>query len=154
MSHPLFSCSSCSYVWLFFWSLTDFTVSYPCGFFCSVYSQIVVKKGEEVNGYLKVSTGRKIGFFPADMLQEIWGGPAVVVLQNAAAEARVLALKQQQQISYLTFNYNHTWMTIFQIFVNLDILCKNFWWTPLIHCTFPGKKKLWNSLLWAAVKIK
>lgn len=34
-------------------------------------SQIVVKKGEEVNGYLKVSTGRKLGFFPADLLQEI-----------------------------------------------------------------------------------
>ncbi|KAI4871652.1 hypothetical protein NFI96_019891 [Prochilodus magdalenae] len=33
--------------------------------------QIVVKKGDEVNGYLKVSTGRKIGFFPADILQEI-----------------------------------------------------------------------------------
>ncbi|XP_056607061.1 SH3 and cysteine-rich domain-containing protein 3-like [Triplophysa dalaica] len=33
--------------------------------------QIVVKKGEEVNGYLKVSTGRKLGFFPADILQEI-----------------------------------------------------------------------------------
>lgn len=38
-------------------------------FFC--LSQIVVKKGEEVNGYLKVSTGRKLGFFPADLLQEI-----------------------------------------------------------------------------------
>ncbi|TRY91654.1 hypothetical protein DNTS_003325 [Danionella cerebrum] len=33
--------------------------------------QIVVKKGEEVNGYLKVSTGRKLGFFPADLLQEL-----------------------------------------------------------------------------------
>ncbi|XP_073708554.1 SH3 and cysteine-rich domain-containing protein 3-like [Garra rufa] len=33
--------------------------------------QIVVKKGDEVNGYLKVSTGRKLGFFPADILQEI-----------------------------------------------------------------------------------
>ncbi|XP_053491934.1 SH3 and cysteine-rich domain-containing protein 3-like [Ictalurus furcatus] len=33
--------------------------------------QIVVKKGEEVNGYMKVSTGRKLGFFPADILQEI-----------------------------------------------------------------------------------
>uniref|UniRef100_W5MFU2 SH3 and cysteine-rich domain-containing protein 3 n=1 Tax=Lepisosteus oculatus TaxID=7918 RepID=W5MFU2_LEPOC len=33
--------------------------------------QIVVQKGEEVNGYLKVSTGRKLGFFPADLLQEI-----------------------------------------------------------------------------------
>ncbi|XP_067360329.1 SH3 and cysteine-rich domain-containing protein 3-like isoform X4 [Channa argus] len=33
--------------------------------------QIVVKKGEEVNGYLKVSTGRKIGFFPSNLLQEI-----------------------------------------------------------------------------------
>uniref|UniRef100_A0AAY4B802 SH3 and cysteine-rich domain-containing protein 3 n=1 Tax=Denticeps clupeoides TaxID=299321 RepID=A0AAY4B802_9TELE len=33
--------------------------------------QIVVKKGEEVNGYLKVSTGRKLGFFPADLLLEI-----------------------------------------------------------------------------------
>ncbi|KAM3622041.1 uncharacterized protein V6R79_019725 [Siganus canaliculatus] len=33
--------------------------------------KIVVKKGEEVNGYLKVSTGRKLGFFPADLLQEI-----------------------------------------------------------------------------------
>ncbi|XP_053724305.1 SH3 and cysteine-rich domain-containing protein 3-like isoform X1 [Synchiropus splendidus] len=33
--------------------------------------QIVVKKGEEVNGYLKVSTGRKMGFFPSNLLQEI-----------------------------------------------------------------------------------
>ncbi|XP_071384187.1 SH3 and cysteine-rich domain-containing protein 3-like [Centroberyx affinis] len=33
--------------------------------------QIVVKKGEEVNGYLKVSTGRKLGFFPSNLLQEI-----------------------------------------------------------------------------------
>ncbi|XP_029477646.1 SH3 and cysteine-rich domain-containing protein 3-like isoform X2 [Oncorhynchus nerka] len=33
--------------------------------------RIVVKKGEEVNGYLKVSTGRKLGFFPTDLLQEI-----------------------------------------------------------------------------------
>ncbi|CAM4608124.1 unnamed protein product [Leuciscus chuanchicus] len=33
--------------------------------------QIVVKKGEEVNGYLKVSTGRKLGFFPADLLLEL-----------------------------------------------------------------------------------
>ncbi|KAL2103911.1 hypothetical protein ACEWY4_000779 [Coilia grayii] len=33
--------------------------------------QIVVKKGEEVNGYLKVSTGRKLGYFPADLLLEI-----------------------------------------------------------------------------------
>ncbi|KAI1892425.1 hypothetical protein AGOR_G00133220 [Albula goreensis] len=33
--------------------------------------QIVVKKGEEKNGYLKVTTGRKLGFFPADLLQEI-----------------------------------------------------------------------------------
>ncbi|KAK5872204.1 hypothetical protein PBY51_012925 [Eleginops maclovinus] len=33
--------------------------------------QIVVKKGEEVNGYLKVSTGRKLGFFPFNLLQEI-----------------------------------------------------------------------------------
>nr|XP_019952135.1 PREDICTED: SH3 and cysteine-rich domain-containing protein 3 isoform X2 [Paralichthys olivaceus] len=33
--------------------------------------RIVVKKGEEVNGYLKVSTGRKLGFFPANLLQEI-----------------------------------------------------------------------------------
>uniref|UniRef100_A0A3Q3FAE1 SH3 and cysteine rich domain 3 n=1 Tax=Labrus bergylta TaxID=56723 RepID=A0A3Q3FAE1_9LABR len=33
--------------------------------------QIVVKKGDEVNGYLKVSTGRKLGFFPANLLQEI-----------------------------------------------------------------------------------
>ncbi|XP_041095202.1 SH3 and cysteine-rich domain-containing protein 3 [Polyodon spathula] len=33
--------------------------------------QIVVKKGEELNGYMKVSTGRKLGFFPADLLQEI-----------------------------------------------------------------------------------
>lgn len=36
-----------------------------------VCPQIVVKKGEEVNGYLKVSTGRKLGFFPANLLQEI-----------------------------------------------------------------------------------
>uniref|UniRef100_A0A3B5BMF8 SH3 and cysteine rich domain 3 n=1 Tax=Stegastes partitus TaxID=144197 RepID=A0A3B5BMF8_9TELE len=33
--------------------------------------KIVVKKGEEVNGYLKVSTGRKLGFFPTNLLQEI-----------------------------------------------------------------------------------
>uniref|UniRef100_A0A665UI74 SH3 and cysteine rich domain 3 n=1 Tax=Echeneis naucrates TaxID=173247 RepID=A0A665UI74_ECHNA len=33
--------------------------------------QIVVKKGEEKGGYLKVSTGRKLGYFPADLLQEI-----------------------------------------------------------------------------------
>ncbi|XP_063063974.1 SH3 and cysteine-rich domain-containing protein 3-like isoform X2 [Engraulis encrasicolus] len=33
--------------------------------------QIVVKKGDEVNGYLKVSTGRKMGFFPSDLLEEI-----------------------------------------------------------------------------------
>uniref|UniRef100_A0A665SY24 SH3 and cysteine rich domain 3 n=1 Tax=Echeneis naucrates TaxID=173247 RepID=A0A665SY24_ECHNA len=33
--------------------------------------QIVVKKAEEVNGYLKVSTGRKLGFFPSNLLQEI-----------------------------------------------------------------------------------
>ncbi|XP_077459426.1 SH3 and cysteine-rich domain-containing protein 3-like [Stigmatopora argus] len=33
--------------------------------------QIVVKKGDEFNGYLKVSTGRKLGFFPANLLQEI-----------------------------------------------------------------------------------
>lgn len=39
-------------------------IGFPC-------CQIVVKKGEEVNGYLKVSTGRKLGFFPADLLQEI-----------------------------------------------------------------------------------
>lgn len=40
-------------------------------YLCYVCRQIVVKKGEEVNGYLKVSTGRKLGFFPADLLQEI-----------------------------------------------------------------------------------
>ncbi|KAJ3586616.1 hypothetical protein NHX12_013012 [Muraenolepis orangiensis] len=33
--------------------------------------RIVVKKGEEKAGYLKVSTGRKLGFFPADLLEEI-----------------------------------------------------------------------------------
>ncbi|XP_068777477.1 SH3 and cysteine-rich domain-containing protein 3 [Struthio camelus] len=33
--------------------------------------QIVVQKGEEVNGYVKVYTGRKVGLFPADFLQEI-----------------------------------------------------------------------------------
>uniref|UniRef100_A0A8C6SE24 SH3 and cysteine rich domain 3 n=1 Tax=Neogobius melanostomus TaxID=47308 RepID=A0A8C6SE24_9GOBI len=33
--------------------------------------QIVVKKGDEKGGYLKVSTGRKLGYFPADLLQEI-----------------------------------------------------------------------------------
>uniref|UniRef100_A0A3B5L2Z8 SH3 and cysteine rich domain 3 n=1 Tax=Xiphophorus couchianus TaxID=32473 RepID=A0A3B5L2Z8_9TELE len=33
--------------------------------------QIVVKKGDEKAGYLKVSTGRKLGYFPADLLQEI-----------------------------------------------------------------------------------
>lgn len=41
------------------------------GFSYCISSEIVVKKGEEVNGYLKVSTGRKMGFFPADLLQEI-----------------------------------------------------------------------------------
>ncbi|KAJ8367717.1 hypothetical protein AAFF_G00311150 [Aldrovandia affinis] len=30
--------------------------------------QIVVKKGEEKNGYLKVSTGRKLGYFPSNLL--------------------------------------------------------------------------------------
>jgi len=33
--------------------------------------QIVVKKGEEKAGYLKVSTGRKLGFFPTNLLEEI-----------------------------------------------------------------------------------
>ncbi|XP_019360224.1 PREDICTED: SH3 and cysteine-rich domain-containing protein 3 [Gavialis gangeticus] len=33
--------------------------------------QIVVQKGEELNGYIKVYTGRKVGLFPADFLQEI-----------------------------------------------------------------------------------
>uniref|UniRef100_A0A8C6YAI5 SH3 and cysteine rich domain 3 n=1 Tax=Naja naja TaxID=35670 RepID=A0A8C6YAI5_NAJNA len=33
--------------------------------------QIVVQKGEEQNGYVKVYTGRKVGLFPADFLQEI-----------------------------------------------------------------------------------
>lgn len=33
--------------------------------------QIVVKKGDEKGGYLKVSTGRKLGYFPADLLEEI-----------------------------------------------------------------------------------
>ncbi|XP_074835513.1 SH3 and cysteine-rich domain-containing protein 3 isoform X3 [Carettochelys insculpta] len=33
--------------------------------------QIVVQKGEEVNGYVKVYTGRKVGLFPTDFLQEI-----------------------------------------------------------------------------------
>ncbi|XP_064408409.1 SH3 and cysteine-rich domain-containing protein 3 isoform X2 [Latimeria chalumnae] len=33
--------------------------------------QIVVQKGEELNGYIKVYTGRKLGLFPADFLQEI-----------------------------------------------------------------------------------
>uniref|UniRef100_A0A8C8RHQ7 SH3 and cysteine-rich domain-containing protein 3 n=1 Tax=Pelusios castaneus TaxID=367368 RepID=A0A8C8RHQ7_9SAUR len=33
--------------------------------------QIVVQKGEEVNGYIKVYTGRKVGLFPVDFLQEI-----------------------------------------------------------------------------------
>ncbi|XP_060618992.1 SH3 and cysteine-rich domain-containing protein 3 [Anolis sagrei] len=33
--------------------------------------QIVVQKGEELNGYVKVYTGRKVGLFPADFLQEI-----------------------------------------------------------------------------------
>lgn len=35
------------------------------------YPQIVVQKGEEVNGYVKVYTGRKVGLFPVDFLQEI-----------------------------------------------------------------------------------
>ncbi|KAM9616974.1 SH3 and cysteine-rich domain-containing protein 3 isoform 3-T3 [Morphnus guianensis] len=33
--------------------------------------QIVVQKGEEVNGYVKVYTGLKVGLFPVDFLQEI-----------------------------------------------------------------------------------
>ncbi|CAI5765082.1 and cysteine-rich domain-containing 3 isoform X1 [Podarcis lilfordi] len=33
--------------------------------------QIVVQKGEELNGYVKVYTGRKVGLFPVDFLQEI-----------------------------------------------------------------------------------
>lgn len=33
--------------------------------------QIVVKKGDEKAGYMKVSTGRKLGFFPSDLLLEI-----------------------------------------------------------------------------------
>lgn len=33
--------------------------------------QIVVQKGEEVNGYVKVYTGRKMGLFPVDFLEEI-----------------------------------------------------------------------------------
>ncbi|XP_042310492.1 SH3 and cysteine-rich domain-containing protein 3 isoform X3 [Sceloporus undulatus] len=33
--------------------------------------QIVVQKGEELNGYVKVYTGRKVGLFPIDFLQEI-----------------------------------------------------------------------------------
>uniref|UniRef100_A0AAQ4NPI2 SH3 and cysteine rich domain 3 n=1 Tax=Gasterosteus aculeatus aculeatus TaxID=481459 RepID=A0AAQ4NPI2_GASAC len=33
--------------------------------------QIVVKKGDEKGGYLKVSTGRKLGYFPANLLEEI-----------------------------------------------------------------------------------
>uniref|UniRef100_A0A8D0HD15 SH3 and cysteine-rich domain-containing protein 3 n=1 Tax=Sphenodon punctatus TaxID=8508 RepID=A0A8D0HD15_SPHPU len=33
--------------------------------------QIVVQKGEELNGYVKVYTGRKVGLFPADFMQEI-----------------------------------------------------------------------------------
>lgn len=35
------------------------------------HPQIVVQKGEEVNGYVKVYTGRKVGLFPVDFLQEI-----------------------------------------------------------------------------------
>lgn len=38
--------------------------------FLSIF-QIVVKKGDEKGGYLKVSTGRKLGYFPADLLEEI-----------------------------------------------------------------------------------
>ncbi|XP_030052495.1 SH3 and cysteine-rich domain-containing protein 3 isoform X3 [Microcaecilia unicolor] len=33
--------------------------------------QIVVQKGEELNGYIKVLTGRKVGLFPVNFLQEI-----------------------------------------------------------------------------------
>uniref|UniRef100_A0A8D2J9F3 SH3 and cysteine rich domain 3 n=1 Tax=Varanus komodoensis TaxID=61221 RepID=A0A8D2J9F3_VARKO len=33
--------------------------------------QIVVQKGEELNGYVKVYTGRKVGLFPVDFMQEI-----------------------------------------------------------------------------------
>ncbi|KAG5838976.1 SH3 and cysteine-rich domain-containing protein 3 isoform X1 [Anguilla anguilla] len=33
--------------------------------------QIVVKKGDEKNGYLKVTTGRKLGYFPTDLLELI-----------------------------------------------------------------------------------
>lgn len=39
--------------------------------YCRSGFQIVVKKGDEKGGYLKVSTGRKLGYFPADLLQEI-----------------------------------------------------------------------------------
>ena len=38
---------------------------------CYSALQIVVKKGDEKGGYLKVSTGRKLGYFPADLLEEI-----------------------------------------------------------------------------------
>uniref|UniRef100_UPI00398E8565 SH3 and cysteine-rich domain-containing protein 3 isoform X2 n=1 Tax=Pristiophorus japonicus TaxID=55135 RepID=UPI00398E8565 len=33
--------------------------------------QIVLQKGEEVNGYIKVFTGRKVGMFPVNFLEEI-----------------------------------------------------------------------------------
>ncbi|XP_062932077.1 SH3 and cysteine-rich domain-containing protein 3 isoform X2 [Cynocephalus volans] len=33
--------------------------------------QIVVQKGEETGGYVKVYTGRKVGLFPTDFLEEI-----------------------------------------------------------------------------------
>lgn len=38
---------------------------------CHSVFQIVVKKGDEKGGYLKVSTGRKLGYFPADLLEEV-----------------------------------------------------------------------------------
>lgn len=33
--------------------------------------QIVVQKGDEAGGYVKVYTGRKVGLFPTDFLEEI-----------------------------------------------------------------------------------
>lgn len=64
-------------------ALIWFSIYVCCVCLCLCF-QIVVKKGEEVNGYLKVSTGRKLGFFPADLLQEIWAGLTDTVLPPLA----------------------------------------------------------------------
>lgn len=102
------------------------------GFSYCISSEIVVKKGEEVNGYLKVSTGRKMGFFPADLLQEIWAGPAPALSTKAAAEAHLPDVRLQQWISDLTFNYVAHWDDNVFFFMNLTSHEK-----PLMYETHP-----------------